>query len=215
MSLGWGELDLEERGEGEHQKFASLFLLLELGFGIIEWVGRKIRGEYLSYPLEIGTAKNGRPKHLVCYRAGDAIGWVDLQELREKGGPAVGFWLPWPGWPVWSQGVLAEVGGWDKATGSGRKFSEGKIYVITGDEVNGRIETAADGLLQGWGWDWGIGFGGAEGEVKICSQPTCFPGWNLKTNLYVLFRYLSFSKAKCLGEISFCSAADGSLGFQD
>ena len=42
----------------------------------------------------------------------------------------------------------------------------------------GRGAAAAVVVLQGWEPDCRNCFGKAQGEVKICSQPTCFPGRN-------------------------------------
>lgn len=41
--------------------------------------------------------------------------------------------------------------------------------------AEGKRGAAVSDLLQSWGRDWGTGFGGTEGEVEVCGQPTCFP----------------------------------------
>lgn len=41
----------------------------------------------------------------------------------------------------------------------------------------GQREAMAGDLLQKWEWDWGIECRRIKGEVKMCSWPTCFPGW--------------------------------------
>lgn len=49
---------------------------------------------------------------------------------------------------------------------------------------------AGEGMLQSsaaeLGFRLGIGSGGAEGEVKVCSQPSCFPHRNLLTHFNII-----------------------------
>lgn len=143
----------------------------------------------------------------------DTTGWLHLQELREKEVSAVNLWLPGPEWPVESQEGLTEAGGWDNAVSSEREFQEGKIYVI-----HWRWDQWEkwDWSRQDWEWDGGLDLEELRKRQRSAANlPTSLAGVReKKKNLYVLLRYLSCSKAKCLGEISLCPAADGSPRFQ-
>lgn len=59
--------------------------LLELWSGTMAWLERKIGGEDLHDPLEMGAERKGRPQQVVYYRAGGEPGPLDLEESREKG----------------------------------------------------------------------------------------------------------------------------------
>lgn len=54
-------------------------------------------------------------------------------------------------------------------------------------------EAKVDGLLQSWRGNWGTGLEGAEGEMKICSWPTCLHHWS---GLWVPRANLIFLKPK-------------------
>lgn len=41
-------------------------------------------GEVLSFLLEMGAMRQWRPKQVVCYRAEDENGGLDLEKRREK-----------------------------------------------------------------------------------------------------------------------------------
>lgn len=58
---------------------------LELWSGTVAWLERKIGGEDLHDPLEMGAERKGRPQQVVYYRAGGELGPLDLEESREKG----------------------------------------------------------------------------------------------------------------------------------
>ena len=71
---------------------------------------------------------------------------------------------------------MNKEGGQEESTGKRRTECFTRICLFLwewGQRVRG---STAGGLLEFWGRDCGTGFGGKEGEVNICSYPTCFSG---------------------------------------
>lgn len=74
MEMGWGGGD-----EGAQRREES----------------RMCHQDLLS-PLGMGAKRNERLPKLVCYRAGDKTGGLDLEERRENVGLRITHLLPWP-----------------------------------------------------------------------------------------------------------------------
>lgn len=87
-----------------------------------------------------------------------------------------------------SQAMPTVVGGWDIEMSGERKVEgEGLCDPLgMGAERKGRLQQVSS---YGSGDETGISSGGAGGEVRICRQPTCFPG---KSGLWV-------RRGACLG----------------